>query len=89
MKNTKKLIMLSMLSLCLSSCNMNVGIGNYSYKKVHIFPHEGVGYCAELNSWHDDTTGVEVHTKDYGDLFLSEGTYMLVEDKCPICDKEK
>ena len=32
-------------------------------------------------------TGIEVKTKD-GALFLSEGTYFLVEDKCPICDAE-
>jgi hypothetical protein len=31
--------------------------------------------------------GIEVQTKEYGALYFSEGTYILVENKCPICDK--
>lgn len=61
---------------------MNYGWGNYSYTKVHIFGQR----CYEIESWHDNSIGIEVKTKDYGSIYLSEGRYMLVEDKCPICE---
>ena len=36
--------------------------------------------------WYESESGIEVTTKELGSIFASEGTYILVEDKCPICD---
>ena len=79
------------LVLCLSLCacgNMSVGFGNYSFTHVHF--SDGVeGKCATISSWHDNELGCEVSTKEYGSIYLSEGTYFLIEDgtQCPYCSK--
>ena len=69
--------------------NENWGIGNYSYHHVHI--GDGAeGHCATVESWHDNELGIELHTKEFGDIYCSEGTYFLFNDgsKCPFCAGE-
>lgn len=86
----KKLIaLLFALVFCLSlvACgNENWGIGNYTYTHVHfaVGPQE---VCANVKSWHDNELGCEVHTEEFGSIYLSEGTYVLMEDGdlCPHC----
>ena len=83
------LFMLSILMIVsLAGCgNTNIGFGNYTFAHVHF--NDGVkGVCANVNSWHDNDIGCEVHTDEYGTLYLSEGTYILIEDgdKCPFCN---
>ena len=82
--------MLVVLALCSVLCacgNENWGIGNYEFRHVHI---NGAteGHCAEVTSWHDNELGVELHTKEFGSIYCSEGTYFLFEsgDKCPFCE---
>ena len=79
------MIMLMIVSLCACG-NENWGIGNYEYRHVHI-GDGAVGYCAEVESWHDNEMGIELHTKEFGDMYCSEGTYLLFEsgDSCPFC----
>jgi hypothetical protein len=45
------------------------------------------GHCATISSWHDNTTGIELHTVECGSMFLSEGSYILFESAgdCPFC----
>ncbi len=75
--------------ITLTGCgNMSIGLGNYEFKHVHIFTHDGNDRCLEVEKWYEGDTGIEVCTAEYGSLFLSEGTYMLCGDKCPICDNE-
>lgn len=72
----------------LTSCgNVSIGFGNFNFRKVHI--HMGdVNRCLTIEKWYDNEgMGIEVKTKECGSLFLSEGTYILIEDKCPICDR--
>ena len=66
------------------SCNKSYGFGNYSFKKVHVDTHNG-SCCLTVEKWYDAETGVEVKTKEAGALFLSEGTYIMIEDECPFC----
>ena len=74
----------------LTSCgNMSLGLGNYSYNKVHVFDTCG-NYCdLEIDKWYDNETGIEVLLKDGNNLFLSEGTYILLKDECPLCKNHK
>lgn len=74
------------LTIFLTGCgNMDVmGIGNFTFNKVHVDTH-GYSGCIEIKRWVDNSTGIEVETKDYGAIYLSEGTYVLIEDKCPFC----
>ena len=80
------ILVLVIFALTLSACgNQSIGFGNYTFRKVHIdTPH--FSGCYTIEKWHDDERGIEVKTEEVGSLFLSEGTYILVEDKCPICD---
>ena len=84
MKKLILVIMMLVLMSTLCACNQSWGIGNLSFKKIHIDTHHYSG-CFGIKSWHDNETGIEVKT-GVGSLFFSEGTYFLVEDKCPLCD---
>lgn len=86
----KKFIAIALAAiLCLMmlvGCNENWGFGNYSWKHIH-FSDAIEGHCATISSWHDNTTGIEVHTVECGSMFLSEGSYILFENAsgCPYC----
>ena len=86
----KKLCLLLAFALLttalLTSCgNYSAGFGNYSYKKIHIDTHHFSG-CYTVETWYESESGIEVTTKELGSIFASEGTYILVGDKCPVCD---
>lgn len=87
MKKFIAIIMAMVLALSLCACgNESWGVGNYTFTHVHI--SDAVeGHCATVNSWHDNESGIELHTKEFGDIYLSEGTYMLFNDgsDCPFC----
>lgn len=76
-----------MLCMVLTGCNENLGFGNFNWKHVHFSDAVG-GHCATITSWHDNETGIELHTEECGSMFLSEGSYILFEDgaKCPFCN---
>ena len=81
------MVMLIAMAFCLVGCgNENWGFGNYNFTHVHV--SDGVtGYCAEVKSWHDNERGIELHTEEFGNIYLSEGTYDLFEygKNCPFC----
>lgn len=89
-----KKVLLMLLCLCVASVllftacgNENWGVGNYTFRHVHI-SDGAVGYCANVESWHDNDLGVELHTTEFGDIYCSEGTYFLFESgsQCPFCN---
>ena len=81
------IILAGALLFTLVSCgNMSMGLGNYTYSKSHIMNYDGSGVCATVEKWYDNETGVEVKTTEYGSMYLSEGTYILIEERCPYCD---
>lgn len=87
MKKVICLVLVLVMALSLCACgNENWGVGNYSWKHVH-FSDATEGYCATIKSWHDNTTGIEIHTEECGSMFLSEGSYILFESgaDCPFC----
>ena len=82
------LVCLMVLGLCACG-NENWGFGNYNFTHVHV--SDGVdGYCATIKSWHDSERGIELHTEEFGNVYLSEGTYALFEygQNCPFCNQE-
>lgn len=84
----KKIILaICMMFTCLSltACNEDLSFGNYQFNRVH-FSVGNEERCAEVQSWHDNELGCEVKLKDGNVLYLSEGTYILIKDKCPICN---
>lgn len=84
-----KLVLLFIASVALSSCgNMDMGNGTYSFNGVHISDGLKSVDCHVI-SWRDnkEEPGIEVKTKEFGSLWLSEGTYVLFDKICPICGK--
>ena len=79
-------MILAVLATALFSCgNYSMGLGNYSYTKIHIDTYHFSG-CYTVEKWYESESGIEVTTKELGSIFASEGTYILVEEKCPVCD---
>ena len=77
-----------LLALLLSACgNHSIGLGSYTFEKVHIADHAGNCQDAIVEKWYENDTGIELKTREYGSMFLSEGTYILYNGKCPICGK--
>jgi len=88
MKKVGIILILAILVMALSACgNQSLGFGNFTYKKIHIDTHSFSG-CYTVEKWYESESGIEVKTKELGSIFASEGTYILVEDKCPVCDAE-
>ena len=64
--------------------NMSMGFGNFNFDKIHVDTHNYNG-CFTVEKWYDNSSGIEVKTKEVGSMYLAEGMYMLIEDKCPFC----
>lgn len=77
-------VLAAMCMVMLTGCNMGLGFGNFSFKKVHVDTYHYSG-CFTIDKWHDNESGIEVNTKEAGSMFFSEGTYVLIEDDCPFC----
>lgn len=90
MKKIFAIVLVLVMVLGLTACgNENWSFGNYSFTHVHV--SDGVdGYCATIKSWHDNERGIELHTEEFGNVYLSEGTYALFEygQNCPFCNQE-
>ena len=89
MKKIFAIVLVLIMVLGLTACgNENWGFGNYNWKHVH-FSDAVEGHCATISSWHDNTTGIEIHTVECGSMFLSEGSYILFESgaDCPFCEE--
>ena len=83
------LSVIAVASVFIVGCgNMSWGMGNFEYNKVHVDMPNGAT-CLEVEEWFESSSGVEVKTKEVGSIFLSEGTYIMLEGACPFCDAEK
>ena len=85
----KIIVILLVVCIAVVACgcgNMSLGIGNYTFKKVHIAMPNTQG-CFTIHEWYDNETGIEVTTKEAGSMYLSEGTYVLIKENCPFCEE--
>lgn len=79
------IMVVALMAVMLVGCgNMSVGMGNFNFKKIHVDMHNYSG-CLEIAKWYDNENGIEVKTKDGCSMYLAEGMYVLIEDKCPFC----
>lgn len=85
MKKIFSILVIVILIFVLCSCNMSMGFGNFEFKKIHIDTYNYSG-CFTVEKWHDNSTGIEVKTKEAGSMYFSEGTYFLISDDCPFCN---
>ena len=86
MKNKIIALVLSVAVICfiLTGCNMSLGLGNFTFNKIHVDTHNFSG-CFTVEKWYDNSSGIEVKTKEAGHMYFAEGMYMLIEDECPFC----
>ncbi len=89
MKKVMKPILASMLIAIMvvtfvGCSNVSLGIGSLEFNKVHVDTYHYSG-CLEVDKWYETSTGVEIKTEDGESIFLSEGTYIMIEDECPFC----
>ena len=80
------LLVAVMLCMTLCACNTGVGFGNYTFRHVAFAVGNEVR-CANVDIWYDNELGCEVKTGEYGFIYLTEGSYILIEsgDRCPYC----
>ena len=85
---TIALVLIMALTMLVGCGNMSLGLGNFTFKKIHVDTHHYSG-CLTVVRWYENDNGVEVETKEVGNIFLSEGTYVLIEKECPFCCHEE
>jgi len=79
-------ILAAVAPLCLAGCNMNVGLGSYSFHYVHAQMYGGEPVHMKIASWKDDDGGIELRTEKHGTILLGDGTYALYDQEdCPLC----
>ena len=81
------IIAVMMVTIILTGCNMSLGFGNFSFKKIHVDTYNH-NRCFTVEKWWDSANGIEVKTKEAGSMYLAEGMYMLIENECPFCSAE-
>lgn len=83
----KKLIAAALVVIILTMAIIMTGCSNsIRYKKVHIIE---AGKCYKITSHVILSYGsCKIYLENGDGLFLSQGTYILVSGKCPICDHE-
>jgi hypothetical protein len=90
MKKIVYMLLVIVIMMCyLASCgNQSLGLGNFTFEHIHFSDAIG-GHCATIEKWYDNSEGIEVKTKEFGSMYLSEGSYILIEDgtHCPYCSK--
>lgn len=84
MKIVLVLVLIAVMVVTFVGCNVSLGIGNYEFNKVHVDTYHYSG-CLEVDKWYETSTGVEIKTKNGESIYLSEGTYIMIEDECPFC----
>lgn len=89
MKKFIAIMMVAMMFTMLVGCgNKSLGFGNYDFEKVHVDTYHFSG-CLTIEKWYENNSGegIELKTEEAGYMFLSEGTYILLEGnkECPFC----
>lgn len=87
MKRIIAIVLFIVMAFTLCSCgNMSLGLGNFTFTHIHFTDYTS-GHCAAIEKWYDNETGIEVKTKEFGSMYLSEGSYiMFIDDTtCPYC----
>ena len=76
------------ISIVFASCgNMAViDPGTFTFKHIHSDTYHNP-MCFTIEKWWDNSTGIEVRTKECGTMYFSEGDYVLIEnaEDCPYC----
>lgn len=83
----KKLIVSALVAIILTMAIIMTACSNsITYKRVHIIE---AGKCYKITNHAGLSYGsCRIYLENGDRIFLPQGTYILVSDKCPICDHE-
>lgn len=80
---------LFVMCACLAGCgNMAlIDPGTFTFNHLHSDTYHDP-MCFTVEKWWDNENGIEVQTKECGNMYFSEGDYVLIEkaEKCPYCN---
>ena len=86
MKKFLAIIMATIIMLVVTGCgNMSLGLGEFNFKRIHVDMYHYSG-CLTVEKWYENENGIEVKTKEAGNIYLAEGMYALIEEDCPFCN---
>ena len=86
MKKLTAILITILLILGVTSCgNHSLGLGNFQYSVIHVYDTAGNYHDYHIAKWYESNSGIEVTTTDGNNLFVSEGSYILAKDYCPLC----
>ena len=82
---------LFVMCACLVGCG-NMALldpGTFTFNHLHSDTYHDP-MCFTVEKWWDNENGIEVQTKECGNMYFSEGDYVLIEkaEKCPYCNGE-
>lgn len=74
--------------ICFSFCGCSEGTTGQEYNKIHINTLQYAG-CVEIDEviMFQSNGNIKVKVKNFGVCNFSSGSYIVIENKCPICDK--
>ena len=84
MKIVLALVLIAVIAVTFVGCNVSLGLGNFEFNKVHVDTYHYSG-CLKVEKWYETSTGLEIKTESGESIYLSEGTYIMIEDECPFC----
>lgn len=72
-----------------SSGNRQQGFGSNEYQVAHVF--DTCGNYADLNvdTWYTHEDGITIKLTDGTFIYCPNGTYILSQDRCPICSRSQ
>ena len=59
------IVVLVAFVLAMSSCNMGVGPGKFTFTGIHLTTYDGRSACLRVVKWYDNDTGIEVNENDH------------------------
>lgn len=79
------LIMIMLLVMCATVVKPSVDTKS-KYNVVHVCDSYGDCFDYEIISYRIDSHGgVCISSKDYGEMYVPQGSYILFENDCPLC----
>lgn len=80
------IVVLAIMIICIvASCSAIIHTTK-QYGVVHVCDSYGNCFDYEMDSYRlDRVGGAYIETKEYGSMYLPQGTYALFEKDCPLC----
>ena len=76
------LFVIILIVLCSCGNRNYLDLEHDTYNYIHCIE---TGKCYKITSWKNNEIGIKVVTEKYGNMYFSEGTYILIENDCPVC----